>query len=54
VRCGWDERSFSYVDSACFKAHGRLRVGDVGLCPQGAGSTRFIRLTLSKLNEPLD
>jgi WD40-like Beta Propeller Repeat len=54
-RCGWQEHSFTYVDNDCFKAPGRpLRVGDVVLCPVGAGSTKFIRLKLSKVNEPLD
>ena len=49
LRCGWTKRGFTYVDDSCFKAPGRLRVGDVVLCPEGAGSTSFIRLKLSKL-----
>ncbi len=54
LRCGWDERNFTYVDNSCFKAPGRLRVGDVVLCPEGAGSTSFIRLKLSKLDDAID
>jgi hypothetical protein len=54
VRCGWSERKFSYIDNSCFKAPGRLRVGDFVLCPEGAGSTHFIRVKLSDLDKPLD
>lgn len=54
LRCAWSGRKFTYIHNSCFKAPGRLRVGDVVLCPEGAGSRRFIRLKLSKLDEPVD
>ena len=53
LRCGWVKRGFTYLDNYCFKAPGRLHVGDAALCSEGAGSTRFIRLKLSKLNGPI-
>ncbi len=54
MRCGWPGRKFFYTDNSCFKAPGRVRVGDVVLCPEGAGSTRFVPVKLAKLNEPWD
>jgi hypothetical protein len=54
MRCGWEGGEFSYLHNSCFKAPGPPRVGDVVLCPEGAGSTRFIQLKLSKVDEPLD
>ena len=49
VRCGWDERGFSYIANECFKPPGRLQVGDAVLCAESAGSTRFIQLKVAKL-----
>jgi hypothetical protein len=54
LRCGWAGRAFTYVDHSYLKAPERLRIGGVVLCPEGAWSTRLIRLKLSKLDEPLD
>jgi hypothetical protein len=48
VRCGWPEHGFDYLDNYCWKAPGRLRLASVVLCPEGAGSTRFVRVKLSK------
>jgi hypothetical protein len=50
VRCGWGD----YIHNSCFKAPGPMHVGDVVLCPEDAGSTSFLKVKLSKVNEPLD
>ena len=52
VRCGWKGKRFSYIHNECFKPPGRVAVGDIVLCPKGAGSTSFLRVRLSEALKP--
>jgi hypothetical protein len=39
---------FSYLANVCFKPPGQVAVGEIVLCPEGAGATRFVRLRLTE------
>ena len=52
VRCVWQESHFSWLDNECFKPPGRVAIGDIVLCPEGAGSTSFVRVRLTEALKP--
>jgi hypothetical protein len=51
VLCGWRHGSFTYMDRHCFKPPGEVGPGDIVLCSEGAGSTSFIRVRLSAVDQ---
>lgn len=52
VRCTWRAGTFSYLHNECFKPPSRAAIGDIVLCPEGAGATSFVRVRLTRPLRP--